>query len=107
MDYSLTNQKVQAYLSGDDSNPPISEFIYLHTHPLIRPNFLNEIEELVIKAGQHIKDKNIKTHHVNRMVNIAISIGTKMPTFDEESAPLILKEIRDLYNICNQIIEMQ
>lgn len=107
MDFTFTNQKINAYFLGDDTNPPISELVYLHTHPLVRPNFINEIEDLVLKTGQHIQSKNIKGYPVESMAAIAISIGTKMPTFNEESAPLILEELRKLYVICNQIIGMQ
>lgn len=107
MNYSLTNPKIQTYLNGDNSNPPISELIYLHSHPLVRPNFINEIEELVLQAGIHIQNKGIKGYPVDSLKNIAINIGTKMPTFNEESAPLILEELRKLYMVCNQIIGMR
>jgi hypothetical protein len=105
MNYTLTNPKVEAYFKGDDTDPPVSELIYIHSHPMLHPTFLDEVDALLVTTAKHILAKNITGYPIQSLAEIAISIGTKMPTFNEGSAPLILTELRNLYVLCNHIID--
>lgn len=105
MDYTLNNPKISAYFKGDDTDPPISELIYIHSHPLIHPTFLDEVDALLVETAKHIEAKHVTGYPIQSLSDIAISIGTKMPTFSEGSAPLILAELRNLYVLCNTIID--
>lgn len=52
MDFSLkTNEALNSYfLVGSDSFVPIPQLRYLHTHPFIPNNFLNEIDQAVQRS---------------------------------------------------------
>lgn len=100
MNFSFDNTKVAVFFSGEDSDPPIDELIYLHTHPLIRPNFLVELDELVIMAGHKLKAKNMSGYPVQELIRIATEIGKALPTINSDNALSILLEMRNLKNLC-------
>lgn len=93
---------IRKFLEGDDSHIPISELQYLHTHPLLRPNFVTEIDDLAVEVGHKIIEKKIVGKPIEKLEEIAISIGTRMhnPEISSEDAKHILFSLRDLYNLC-------
>ena len=104
MDFSLKNTKIKSFFGGDDSFPPVSELLYLHTHPLIRPNFLTEIENLVKEAEEYLIANKITGSITKELEEIAINIGTKLPELTEENSLELLKEIRKLYILCKNLL---
>lgn len=104
-DFSLKNAIIKAYFEGDDSYIPVGELIYLHEHPLVLPNFLTEIDELVIKAGEVIERKNMTGYPVEQLVKLAVQIGTSLPTVDYNTGPELLKALRELYTLCTKLTQ--
>lgn len=103
-DFSFNNPDIKKYFEGDDSCAPIRELLYLHTHPLVQPNFLIEINNLVIQAGNKLISKNISatSKMVQDLEDICIKLGQTLPE-DTSSAEKALPHLRDLYNICTKI----
>lgn len=93
------NTNISNFLEGDDSHIPVSELLYLHTHPLIRPNFLTQIDDLVNKVGTKIIEKNVKGKVIMDLSIIAIEIGTKLDNIEDNTEELLLT-IRKLYQLC-------
>lgn len=100
------HEGIKKFFEGDDSAIPVSEFMYLHTRPLLRPNFLTEINELVEKVGQKIIAINLNGKPIDDMRDIAIKLGTQMDgEMDEEKAKAVLFALRQLYKLCKGLDE--
>lgn len=99
------HEGIRKFLEGDDSYIPVSELQYLHTHPLLRPNFVTEIDDLTIEVGQKIVEKKITGKPIERLEEIAIAIGTRMhrPEISDEDTKQILFSLRDLYKLCSDL----
>ena len=107
MQFTLqSNEGIRNFFNGDNSYIPKAELIYLHTHPLIRPNFLNEIHSLVEEVAIIISTNNIKGQVIEKIQNIAISIGQALPSVNDSNAESILLELRELYKVCTGLKEV-
>jgi hypothetical protein len=103
MDFTLNNESIKAYFDGNSENAPVSELVYLHLHPLITPNFVTEIETLVNAAEKVIIAKKMTGYPIERLINIAIQMGTNLDDVNHETAKPILSSLRELYKLCNLI----
>lgn len=106
-DFSVTNPSIKAWLDRDSEEAPVREFLYLHEHPLIRPNFVSEIEVLIYQTGQHMLSKNISGAPANKLVSLAETFAHLLNDFvqdrTEDSALSVLGSLRDLHRICMRI----
>lgn len=102
-----SNDNVRNFLNGNDTAIPVSEYMYLHTRPLIRPSFLTEIDDLTIAAGTRLEKHNVKSGmYIDSLTQIAINLGSQLDgDMTEEKARSILFSLRDLYNRCNEILK--
>ncbi len=99
------NSNVSKFLNRATDEAPTAELIYLHTHPLLRPNFLTEINDLVDQAGEKILQRGITGKPIEKLEQLAIQIGTSLtdPNISQDNAKVILLAIRDLYELCKKI----
>jgi hypothetical protein len=104
MDFTFSNSNIKDWFEDRSTNAPVSELVYLHEHPLVTPNFVTEIAELVRQAADVIVKKNMKGHPVEQLEKAAIKIGQALPTVDYNSAPVILDGLKQLYKLCNRLI---
>ncbi len=106
-DFSLSNPKIKSWLDGNSSDSPGQEFLYLHEHPLIRPNFISQIEVLIHETGQHMLAKSISGSPAKRLVSFAETFATRLGTFAQErnndTSEEVLESLRDLYQLCLKI----
>lgn len=106
-DFSASNPSIKAWLDRDSDEQPVREFLYLHEHPQVRPNFVTDIEILIYETGQHMLSKNISGAPANKLVSLAEAFANKLNDFvqdrSEEGAERVLESLRDLYRICNRI----
>lgn len=106
-DFSIKNPDISDWLNRKSSNAPVREFLYLHEHPLIRPNFLSDVEVLIFETGQHMLQKNISGTPANKLLSISETFASRLNTFvagrDEDSAKDVLESLRDLYTLCTRI----
>ncbi len=100
VDLTFNNQMISNYFKGDNSYLPVAELIYLHEHPLITRSFLVEIEKMIHRATEIIAKKNINGKTLERFVDATIKLGTGLPTVDQQTAPTILNELRNVYTLC-------
>ena len=106
MDFTFKNELIRKYFNGDDSYIPTSELIYIHNHPLVRPNFVTEIDEEVAKLGALIVKHNLRGASVDILIDLGIQIGNGLPDVTTETAPQILQALRQLHRHCCSLIEM-
>lgn len=104
MDLTFNNELIKKYFDGDDSYVPSSELMWLHEHPMVRPNFLTELEELILEAGEVIKKHNLVGYHTDQFTEIAIRIGQRLPIITDQTAPEILQAMREIYKLSNELI---
>ncbi len=104
VDLTFNNQMILNYFKGDNSYLPISELVYLHEHPLITRSFLVEIEKLIHKTTEVIAKKNINGKTLERFIDATIKLGTDLPTINQQTAPMVLNELRTVYTLCNGLL---
>lgn len=107
MDFSFNNQDIKAYFEGDDSNPPYRELVYLHTHPLVQPNFLSEIDQMVKVAGERLSSKDVPSTstYINKLESLCIELGQSIPELKVENPELTLAIFKDIYILCKDILK--
>jgi hemerythrin len=102
---TLNNAQIKAYFNGSNSYIPTIEFMYLHTHPLVRPSFIDEIEAVITQAAAKVKTKKIVGSIVTRMTEITKDLGVELSSVTEANAPQILNLLREAYKTCRFIID--
>lgn len=100
MDFSFNNSQIFDFFKGSDTYVPTSEFLYLHSHPLIKPNFLDQIEAMINKATIKVKSRNINGVLVNQLVQMTKDLGVELSSVTEENAAQILVILRKVYSTC-------
>ena len=104
-DFSFKNPQILNYFKGSDEYIPSSELIFIHSHPLVKPNFLDELEAMILKTHQIIQKKNIRGIIIDRLSNLAMKFGAELPTITQENAPTILTHLRGIYEICDSLLK--
>lgn len=98
------NEAIRKFLEGDDSYIPSSEYMYLHDRPLIRPNFITQIQDLVDVVGHKIMKHRLNGKPVDRLEDIAIALGQAMDgEMNSTKANTVVMELRNLYQHCNNL----
>lgn len=105
MDYNFTlsNPSIARFFEGDDSVDLTSEYKYLHEHPLIKPSFVTEVTDLVNKTGEHLKKRNYKTLPPS-FTEAVVGVANNLP--DGPTAALGLRHLRDLRNVCIELLKV-
>lgn len=104
-DFSFKNTRIKAYFEGSDTYIPTSELIYIHSHPLVKPNFLDEFEAIILKTMDLIQRKNIRGVVIDKITNLTMQFGAELPTISQENAPKILGHLRELYKVCTGLLK--
>lgn len=104
-DFSFKNANIKSYFEGSDTYIPSSELIYLHSHPLVKPNFLDEIESIILKTSDLIQKKNIRGAVIEKLTNLTMQFGAELPNINQENAPKILGHLRDIYKLCTGLLK--
>jgi hypothetical protein len=104
-DFSFNNSEIKAYFEGSNAYVPSAELIYLHSHPLIKPNFLDQMEALILKTTQLIQEKRIKGSVIEKLSTSASKFGAELPNITMENAPTILGHLRDIYKLCTSLLK--
>lgn len=103
MDFTFKNQLLKKYFEGDNSYIPTSELIYLHDHPMVKPNFMTELSQLIKEAGD-LMVKHKLLHYSDRLSSIAIRMGKELPEITEDNARVILGTMREAYQLSNELL---
>lgn len=102
-DLSLEGPGIRKYFSGDDSYIPISELLYVHTHPLVQPNFVADIERIVNSTAVYLMGRGMSGKPVERFTELAVRLGGLLPDLNRENAAEALEALRDVYLLCLKI----
>jgi hypothetical protein len=98
------NEGIRKFLEGDDACIPISEYRYLHDRPLLRPNFLTEINDLVDRVGGKVQHKASKQKLATVLTEEAIKLGRYLDgELSDDKIKEILLIVRNLYTYCSDI----
>jgi hypothetical protein len=102
--FSLSNPDILNYFNGDDTCAPIRELVYLHTHPLVQPIFLTEVNNLVVEAGNRLVSSRVSptSSSIKNFERICIALGQNLPE-STETAEVFLYNLRELFILCNKI----
>lgn len=110
-DFSLSNPELKAWFTSGTGPTPVREFIYLHEHPLVRPNFISEIEVLIHDAGLHIQARNISGAIVQRLVDAAEKFSGALKAYllgrSDEAATGVVEALREVYKICTRVLSLK
>jgi hypothetical protein len=106
LDFTIaSNTQIRDYFNGSDSYVPSSELMYLHEHPLIHATFLREIEVLVNKSALCISKHRVQGVIIDKFVVLTKNLGTLLDSVNQESAPKILNELREVYKLSNSLLK--
>lgn len=100
VDFSFANPSIGDYFDAKTDTSPVSELLYLHSHPLIQPNFLGEIEALINTTADLMEQKAMSGKPVERLATMTTKLGRRLPDVTKENAPEILEILRDIYRLC-------
>ncbi len=103
-DFTFKNELILNYFKGDNSYLPVSELIYLHEHPLIKQSFLIDMERLINETSEYLVKKNVQGFIVNKFINHTIKLGAELPVVNQQSAPKVLEELRNVYKLCKSLL---
>jgi hypothetical protein len=106
-DFSFSNPSIRKYFDGDDSSAPTRELVYLHSHPLIQPNFVTEINNLVAEAVNKLNAQKVSktSKWVTELEDLCIKLGRTMPEVKISQPEETLVHLRSLHNLCNKIMK--
>lgn len=102
-DFTFNNPLIKNYFLGSDDYIPTPEFLYIHRHPMIKENFVSEVEVIINQTSEYLQAKNMKGGPVKRLVHLAQSLGEVLPIQDEKNAAKALGILRDIYRFCNDL----
>ena len=103
IDFSFNNPRIREYFEGSDEYIPSEELVYVHTHPLIRPNFLAQLESIVNLTAEHIIEKSMRGKPVNRFIQLTENLGKLLPGISKDNSAEVLKVLRDIYSHCGKV----
>jgi hypothetical protein len=104
IDFSFNNSLISGYFDGSDKYIPTMELIYLHEHPLVKDSFLNELERMIYQTSELLQKKNMKGTILDKFVESTIKLGAELPNVNEQTAPIILTHLRDIYQLCKSLL---
>lgn len=105
-DFSFKNSLILKYFTDPNAKyVPSAELIYIHTHPLVTPNFLNEIQELINTTTLEFNNKRLTGIPVEKLTDSAIELGQALVKVDSTTAPNILRILRDIYVYCHKALD--
>lgn len=102
-DLSLNNALIRGYFTGKESTPPVSELLYVHSHPGIRPNFLSQLELIINKTALHMANRNITGSPVQKFTHLTIRLGQILPGLNQENAAEALETLKQIYKLCVEV----
>lgn len=106
-DFSLSNPALKEWFDNDKGDVPVRQFIYVHEHPLVRPNFVTDIEVLIYETGVHMTNKNIVGAPAKKLSSLAEAFTTSLAAFvtdrTDKTATKVLLDLRNLYQLCVKV----
>lgn len=107
MNLSLNEGAIKAFFEGDDSYWPESELVYIHTHPLVKPNFLDEINQGLKETGLLMVENNVTGQPLRMLAASVTKLGEYMGStvITLENAKPVLEILRSIHEINLEVKE--
>lgn len=98
MDLSFKNQAIKNFFEErDDTYIPTAELMYIHTHPLVNPNFVLEIDLSLLSILEEMASGKVPEKAISRLTDLVIKLGKLMPEVTENNCEDILFTLREIY----------
>ena len=80
-DMTFNNPKIKAFFLAKEGSEgaPVDELLYLHTHPLIKPTFLNQLEEAIADLEKRAISGHVPNDALEKLIVHAVEIGKPLP----------------------------
>ena len=100
-DFTLANPNILAFFEGSDDYIPVGEVIYLHEHPLITPNFVQELDAMLLSVADKLAKISGTEKYTKTLEKIAITLGINLAdgVINREQATNILMALREAYEL--------
>lgn len=100
---SIRSPQIRAYFEGKGVYIPTGELLYIHTHPLIKPNFLADLEMFVNQTSEYLVFSKMSGKPVERLAIMATKLGRMLPDLNKDNAEQALDVLRDVYRLCSKL----
>lgn len=100
---SINSPQVKDYFSGKGTYVPTGELLYIHTHPLIQPNFLADLEQFINQTAAYMVARNMAGKPVERFTIMATKLGRTLPDLNASNAAQALDVLREIYRLCTKV----
>ena len=99
------NEGIRKFMEGSDDYLPVSELLYLHEHPLIKPTFLTQIMEKIATLPDDLPLRFPNSYETfgSRLVEATIKLVEALPELNEDTAKRVLLTLRDINNIVGEL----
>lgn len=108
MDLTLNNPAIKAFFEKETDEPPVGEFIYVHTH-FLSENFLSDIEVIINKTVVKLEQEKLKPTGKSAIAlkihDAAEQYALQCNDISEESAPKTLFILREIYQLCSKVLK--
>lgn len=104
MDFTLTNPSIHAYFYEEGKPAPTAELMYLHEHPLIEDNFINQIDKKVNQTLEICLKHSLNGNVPDKFLELAVSLGIEVAEISSENAGKILNILKDLNSFCDSLL---
>ena len=98
LDLSLSNPNVASFLAGTSQEPPVGEFLYIHTH-YVPNNFISQIEVKILEFTERVAGDKSKQGRVAKLQSLAEKLGVQLSEVNEKTAPGILDTLRQVWGV--------
>lgn len=103
-DFTLANKKISDYFEGVSETAPVGEFLYLHSHPALRPNFLTQIESLVAAVWSEPGRLKVTSDvYLHKLQSMCLVLGTLIDKINPDNVHTFLSTLRELYLFTKQM----
>lgn len=105
-DFSLANPKIKAFFEAKEElqvPTPVAELLYVHTHPLIRQNFISDIELIILETANYVEKKKLSGKPIEKLSRLTQKLGELVVALDKSNAEEMLNTLRSVKNLCEKI----
>lgn len=101
--FTFENKLILDYFEGN-GEPPVDILLYLHEHPLVRPNFVMQLETQILEATDKLNMLGPNSSPVKELIDIAIKMGQLLPLIrDRENAIKTLEQFKRSFLLCKKL----
>lgn len=107
IDVSFSNPGILAYFEDQTQSvaAPVSELLFVHSHPLVSPNFVAQVEEMVNVSVESLLTSPAKMSVIHNLEPHIGGLGECLPFLTDENAEKALDHLRAIYQTLKPFID--